>query len=437
MSSATGTSPTPASPDVVVLGAGAIGAAAAYELARRGARVALLDRGRPDPNCSHGNAGLICPSHAQALASRAAIRDGIGWLGRRDSPFYIRPRLSVLPWLARFGVAALPSRSADGSAVLRSLAEASLTLHERLAAAGLETGFARRGILSVFESERGFEEERARRSGDGARAEQLLEPGAARELEPALTRQIAGAVYYAGEAHCDPAAFVGAMLAAARQQGAELHAGVEALRLLRSNGRVAELETTAGRMRTGAVVVAAGVWSRELAAQVGAFVPLEAAKGYHVELEASPPPVGRPIYMEEARVIATPLGERLRLAGTLELSGLDMGVDPVRVDALGRAARRVLRLPGNARTVQVWRGLRPCTPDGLPVIGPSDGLDNLYLATGHAMLGMTLAPATGEIVASLVTGEQSSHQIEPFSPARFRRLRDLLGRRPRAPREEQ
>src|SRR5919106_2625204 len=179
MSSAIGTSGTTSSPDVVVLGAGVIGAAVAYELARRGVHVTLLDRGRPDAGCSHGNAGLICPSHAQALASPAAIRDGIGWLGRRDSPFHVRPRLRVVPWLARFAAAAIPSRSAAASAALGSLAAASLALHERLAASGLQTGFARGGILSVFESERNFEQERARLAGDETGCKQILAAGAA------------------------------------------------------------------------------------------------------------------------------------------------------------------------------------------------------------------------------------------------------------------
>jgi D-amino-acid dehydrogenase len=132
--------------------------------------------------------------------------------------------------------------------------------------------------------------------------------------------------------------------------------------------------------------------------------------------------------MEEARVIATPIGGRIRLAGTLELSGLDLGVDPVRVASLGRAADRMLSLPRGARTVQVWRGLRPCTPDGLPVIGRPDGVENLVLATGHAMLGITLAPVTGEIVADLVAGAASRHALEPFSPARFVRRRAGRGR---------
>jgi D-amino-acid dehydrogenase len=130
--------------------------------------------------------------------------------------------------------------------------------------------------------------------------------------------------------------------------------------------------------------------------------------------------------MEEARVVATPLGSRLRLAGTLELSGLDLRVDPIRLEALARAARRTLVLPPDPRTVQVWRGLRPCAPDGLPVIGPVDGVANLFLATAHAMHGITLAPVTGEIMADLISRERPRHNIEPFAPSRFQRLRDVM-----------
>jgi D-amino-acid dehydrogenase len=412
-------------PDVVVLGGGAIGAASAYELARRGARVLLLDRGQPAPGCSYGNAGLICPSHAEALASPAAIRDGIGWIARRDSPLRLRARPSLVPWLARFAAAALPRRSASATARLRALASASLELHARLADLGLPTGFARRGILSVFESEQGFVAAQGLVSAAPEQAE-VLDRTAARALEPALARAIAGAVYHRREAHCDPGALVRALVDAAADLGADVREGVEVLRLRRSNGRVSALETTAGAVHAGDVVLAAGMWTRALAAGVGDFIPLEAGKGYHVELEPGSAPVGMPIYMEEARVTATPLDGRLRVSGTLELSGLDLTVDPVRIATMDRAARRTLRIAPHVQTLQVWRGLRPCTPDGLPVIGRSESLDNLYLATGHAMLGITLAPVTGEIVASLVTGETPRYEIDSLSPTRFRRLWDLV-----------
>ena len=195
---------TTVTPDVLVVGGGAIGAAAAYELARRGARVTVSSAARDARGCSYGNAGLICPSHAEALASPAAIRDGLRWMGRRDSPFRLRPRLALVPWLARFGAAALPSRSHAATRRLRALAERSLALHAALARASLPTSFARRGILSVYE-----------RGGVPG----MLSAGARRaQLEPrALAPPIAGAVLHPDEAHCDPGAFVDALLAGARE----------------------------------------------------------------------------------------------------------------------------------------------------------------------------------------------------------------------------
>ncbi len=401
---------------MLVIGAGAIGAAVAYALAQRGARVAVLERSHITRGCSYGNAGLICPSHAEALASPGAIRNGLVWMTRRDSPFHVRPRPALVPWLARFGAAALPRRSATSTAVLRALAIASLRLHAAQARS-LPTSFVRAGILSVYESRRAFARAVV---PEGAR---LLSGDAARELEPALAPGLAGAIHHPHEAHCDPESYVAALIQASRSLGAEVRTGVEVLSIQRTNGRVTTLDTTAGRLRAETVVLAAGAWTRPLAREVGVHLPLEGAKGYHVELERQPLEAGIPIYMEDARVVATPLGERLRLSGTLDLSGLDVRVDPVRVGALRRAAGQTLRLPRAVRTVQVWRGLRPCAPDGLPIVGPAGGLENLILATGHAMLGITLAPVTAEIVADMVDGTPPRYDAAPLSPSRFRGAR--------------
>jgi D-amino-acid dehydrogenase len=419
------------SPDVVIVGGGAIGAASAYELARLGARVTVLERSGDATGCSYGNAGLICPSHADALANLGAVRDGLGWMTRRDSPFRLRLRPGLLPWLARFGAAALPARSAHATAVLRALARASLERHAALARAGLATGFVRRGTLSVFESRDGFERARdVAQAGavDAAQAARVLDAAEAREFEPALAPGIAGALHNAGDAHCDPGALVRSLLDAAVEHGAEVRTGVELLRLRRADGRVAALDTTSGPVVAGEVVLAAGTWSRALAHDAGVHVPLEPAKGYHVEVAAGALAGGIPIYMEEARVIATPLDGRVRLAGTLELGEFDMAVDPVRLASLTRAAGRTLALPPNTRTVHVWRGLRPCTPDGLPVIGRAPGVENLVLATGHAMLGITLAPVTGELVADIVTGAPPRYALESLRPGRFRHRRIEGGR---------
>ena len=416
-------------PDVVVVGAGAIGAATAYELARNGVKVALVERSHVGAGCSYGNAGLISPSHAEALANPAAIRHGLAWIARRDSAFGIRPRPSLLPWLARFGAASLPRRSAAASATLRSLVAASLDAHEALARGGLPTSFERRGILSVYESEPAFAE--ARRAAATSPVEaRVLRRDAALELEPDLAPGIAGAIFRPGEAHCDPAAFTSALVASARALGADVRTGVEILAVHRTNGRVAELQTTAGSLRPETVVLAAGAWTKHLAAQAGVAIPLEGGKGYHLDLAAGTERQLRaPIFLEEARVTATPLAGRLRLTGALELSGFDQRIDPIRLETIRRAARRTLGPSAQARPADVWRGLRPCAPDGLPIVGHADGVANLVLATGHAMLGIALAPVTGEIVADLVTGAQARHEIVPFSPSRFRRVRQAVSNR--------
>jgi D-amino-acid dehydrogenase len=410
-------------PDVVVVGAGAIGAATAYELARAGAQVTILDRSGVAAGCSYGNAGLISPSHTEALANPTAVRDGFAWLGRRDSPFHLRPRLALLPWLARFGAASLPRRSAAATATLRALVAASLDAHEALARDGLPTSFARRGILSVYESEPAFADGR-RAAGDRAH---VLTRDAAVELEPALAPAIAGAILHPDEGHCEPAAFTAALVDGARELGAELRTGVEVVGIQRSNGRIAELQTTAGPLRAGTVVLAAGAWTKELAAQAGISIPLEGGKGYHLEMPtgAAREPRG-PVFLEEARVTATPLDGRLRLTGILELTGLDLRIDPVRLEAIGRAARRLLGLAPDARPAHVWRGLRPCAPAGLPIVGRADRVENLVFATGHAMLGIALAPITGEIVADIVTGASPRSEAAAFSPARFRRVRQAM-----------
>lgn len=414
------------SPDVAIIGGGAIGAAVAYELSRSGAQVLVLERSTGAQGCSRGSAGLISPSHSETLASGTSIRHGIAWMGRRDSPFHVRPRVSVIPWMARFLAASLPERSASASRTLRSLTAASLERHEALARSGMPTSFKRQGILSVYESERTFERA-SRRIGDtNGAAAHALGPEAARELLPGLSPRIGGAIYHPEEAHCDPSRFVDALLDAAHDLGTEIRSGVETLRLRRVENSVSKLETTTGEISAETVVLAAGVWTRNLATDIGVKLPLEAAKGYHLEIERDPSQSSVPAFLEDAHVTATPFQGRLRLTGTLDLSGLDLRVDPIRLRAIEDAAHRTLNLPAVVRPSGVWRGLRPCAPDGMPIIGRAAEVDNLLIATGHAMLGIALAPITGEIISDLVLARRPRHPAEPFAPSRFRHGRQLL-----------
>ena len=412
------------SDDVVIVGGGAIGVCCAYELARRGVEVTLLERGEElASGASSGNAGLLCPSHSAPIANPASVRNGLRWMFDPSSPFFLRPRPGVAPWLARFVRASTAPRAARGTQLIRALSLASLDLHAELAAAGLQTGFERRGILNVYETPAAFADAEAHAHGTGLPA-RVLGPQETRELEPALGPHVAGGVYFPDEAHCDPLAFVFAVARAAREAGATIETAVRVERLRRSNGGIA-LETSGGPFRAGTVVLAAGAWTTKLAAPLGVFLPQEGGKGYHLDLAAAPTDPQIPVSMDEAHVIATPLPGRLRLSGTLELAGLDTSISRVRVDAIRAAAARVFAIDREREEVDVWAGLRPCTPDGLPVIGRPLGVEPLVLATGHARKGLSLSPITGRLVAELITGEAPSLDLRPFSPDRFR---PVLGR---------
>jgi D-amino-acid dehydrogenase len=408
------------------VGGGAIGACVALELARRGARPLVLERETElGWGCSAGNAGLLCPSHATPIANPAALRQGLRWLLRPDSPFSLRPTPRLVPWLARFAAASGSRRAAAGTETIRRLSVASLELHDALAAEGLDTGFERRGTLNVYETEAGFtagRREAAANAAAGVRAE-TLEASAARGLEPALAGSLAGAVLYPDDAHCDPLRFVQAVGHAAIDAGAAVRTQVEVLGLHRDGRSRTVVETTAGEFLAGTVVLAAGARTPRLARNLGVFVPVEGGKGYHVELEPAASDPRLPIFLQEARVIATPLRGRLRLAGTLELSGLDLGVDRRRVEAVVASGTRALPSLAGRPVRRIWRGLRPCAPDGLPVVGRVPPADGVVLATGHAMMGLTLAPVTGKLVADLLAGGQPGEELAPLDPGRFRPFR--------------
>jgi D-amino-acid dehydrogenase len=405
---------------VVVVGGGAIGACVAFELARRGLDVTLVERGEElASGASSGNAGLLCPSHSAPIANPASVKNGLRWMTKPDSPFYLRPRPAVAPWIARFVKASTAQRAARGTKIIRELSIASLALHAELANDGLNTGFTRRGILNVYETEAGFAAARSHADATGL-ASEVLGRDETRSLEPALNERIAGGVYFPDEAHCDPLAFVYAVGRAAREAGATIRTDTAVHALRRANGGIA-VETEHETLRAATVVLAAGAWTSALAAQLGVYLPQEGGKGYHLDVESAPGDPKIPISMDEAHVIATPLPDRLRLSGTLELAGLDTSISRPRVDAIRAAAERVLSLD-EREEIETWAGLRPCTPDGLPVIGRPLGVEPLVLATGHARKGLSLAPITGRLVAELVTGERPSLALAPLSPDRFRPL---------------
>lgn len=416
----------PTTADVLVIGAGAVGASIAYELARRGASVHVVDAGgTAGAGCSHANAGLIAPSHVEPLATPANIVLGLRSLLRPDSPFSVRPTPRLAPFLAELALSARPGRVRLLTERLHELAGRSLQLHEEYAKSGLTTSFQRNGLMDVFLTENRFltAVDTLQRHPDGL-AYAALDATEARRLEPALGA-IAGGIFRPDEAQCDSREFVESMLAAAQAAGAHVTWNTTVRQLVRRHGRIVAARTGQDSITAGSFVVTAGLGSQDLCRSAGIRLPMQGATGYVVDTvtEGAHPRI--PLSIREPRVVATPYPRWLRMCGTLELSGRPNRLSSRRMRAVPRGIARALPGITISRTVQEWAGQRPCTADGVPVIGRSSSARNLVVATGHAMWGLTLGPVTGELIArGLVEGASTLHEAS-FSPDRFSSPRGL------------
>jgi D-amino-acid dehydrogenase len=403
--------------DIVVIGGGVVGASIAYEAARRGASVLVLDGGPgPGAGCSYANAGLLSPAHVEPLATPKNVAAGVRFMFSPRSPFHVHPDPALVPWLARFVRSARPSRVRRLTARMHELATQSLRLHADYAADGLDTGFQQRGAIDVHLTERGWD--RARVGRRASPDTQWLDADEARELEPSLGR-LAGAVYHRKDAQVGSRSFVRSALAAAQRHGARVSWGVPVTGLARAGARLTGVETTDGKVGADHVVLAAGLGSTELGRGVGLRLPLRGAKGYVVDLDVAAGAPRIPVTFKERRVVATPYADRLRLCGTLELGDDTATVNQRRVRAIRDAGRLGLPRLDVRRTIETWAGLRPSTPDGIPALGRTERVDNLVIATGHGMWGVVLAPVTGELVARGIVEDAPVLDGADFSPDRF------------------
>jgi D-amino-acid dehydrogenase len=409
---------------VVVIGAGVIGVTSAYYLAQDGWDVTLLDKGDVCAGSSYGNAGLIVPSHVVPLAAPGVWRQGLRWMLNPEGPFYIKPRpsLELAKWLWRFRAACSPARMRQAMPLLRRLSVESLALYRELAEkGGFEFGFRQAGSMTVFFSREGLAHgrEEARLLGEAGVAVAVLDGPAARSAEPALRADVVGALFSPEDALLVPDRFVRGLAKVAESLGVQIRTGAEVIGFRTTGDRIAAVETTRGAVIADTVVLAAGAWSTELGRALGLRVPIQPAKGYSLTYRRPDRGPAIPLLPAEGRFSITPMGEFLRFGGTLELAGMDLRINQRRVDALRRNALRCIDGAEELELLEIWRGLRPCTPDGLPLLGHSRRFGNLVLAAGHAMVGMSLGPATGKLVTRLVAGATPPADIRLLDPQRF------------------
>ncbi len=410
--------------DVVIIGGGIIGVCAAYFLAKEGAQVALLEKGEICAGSSHGNAGLICPSLCNPIPAPGVMWQGIKWMADPASPFYIKPRLDsdLIRWLWRFRSFCNTEAVHRAIPFLREMQRSSLNLYrEIIAAEAIECHFKQIGGMSLYLSEEKFGVGRksAAESADYGLVNDILSGDGARELDPAIHPDVIGAIFHTEDGHFNPGLFVRNLAKRLPASKATIFANRAVNGITVDNGRVSHVQTDSGEIQLDQLVLAAGIYSTKLARQIGVDIPMQAAKGYSITMRGAENMPAYHYHLGEAKCAVTPMGDELRFAGTLELSGINQEINQRRVAAIWNGARRYFIDPGEPQIVETWSGLRPTPPDGLPYLGRSSRIKNMAVATGHAMLGMSMGPATGKAVAELVCRQSSSIDISAFSVDRF------------------
>jgi len=410
---------------ILIVGAGVVGLASALNLARRGHAVTVLDAGTGEGGCSYGNSGMIVPSHFTPLAAPGMVGMGLRYMADPESPFYVRPRpsLGLLLWGFRFWRAARKARVERAAPLLRDLHLQSRACYEEWAGSLEPFGLEKGGLLMLCRTEHGLAEERAV-AGEahrlGVPAEVLTEDGV-REMEPSLTLDVKGGVYYPLDCFLDPGRLMSALRHAVQRLGVELRLGLRVTGFERRGDRIVGARTKDGVLEADEHVLAAGMWSEGLAKGLGLSLPMQAGKGYSLTIEAPPEKPRHCAILVEGRVAVTPLGSGVRFGGTLELSGIDLEIDRARVRGIMRSVRAYLPAFKEEAFLGVapWCGLRPCSPDGLPYLGRFKKYGNLSTATGHAMMGVSLGPISGRLIAEILAGETPSLDVSALNPDRY------------------
>ncbi len=410
--------------DVLVVGGGVVGLACAHYLAQAGRTVRLIEQESVGAGASHGNCGLVFVSDLVPLCIPGAVRQEIFGMLRRRSPLYIKPTLDParLSWLLRFALMCraghLPRTMRARSDLLQS---SGFLFAELVQGAAIEAEYERRGVLLVYRTEaamQGYAWVNARLEPYGLAAEALV--GEALQVhEPALRRDVYGAWYHRADSHLRPDRLLQSWKRTLRDAGVVIEEACGLKEFHLSGDRIERAVTGSGHLSAEHYVLAAGAWSAGIAKPLGLKLPIQPGKGYSITMERPAVCPRTPCYLYERRVVATPWPSGYRLGGTMEFSGFSRTLNAERVQALKQAAGEYLTDPVGHPVVEEWTGLRPMTYDDLPVIGRAPRVRNLILATGHGMLGITTAPATGKLVAEIVCGVPPHIDPGPFSPGRF------------------
>ncbi len=410
----------------VVIGAGVVGLSSAYFLSKEGFEVTVLDQNPPGTeNCSFGNGGMIVPSHFTPLAAPGMVRMGLKMMLNPKGPFRIKPSLNpeLLGWMWKFMRAANQAHVDRSKRLLLDLNFASKKLYEELSSLpeAESWGLTSKGLIALCKDPQVLhhESELAQAGRDLGLDIETLTPEQLEQTDPNITMDVAGGVLFKADAHLAPHKFV-EWLRNQMPTSVQILENQEVTGFEVSGGRIHKVLTSKESHAADQVVLAAGAWSGQLGRKLGLKIPMQAGKGYSFMVEN---PVELPdlcALLIEARIAVTPMMGQLRFGGTMEIAGVDLSINPTRVQGIKENIPRYYpKFKQEHFPAKVWAGLRPCSPDGLPYLGRCHKVSNLILSAGHSMMGLSLGPITGKLVSQIAANRQPEFDLSILSPERY------------------
>lgn len=409
---------------VVIVGAGVLGLTLAYDLARQGADVEVLDARASGQGASAVNAGWVVPAEAAPVPAPGLIMKSLKWMVHKDSPLYIKPSLDPahVSFMVRMWRRCNERDFRDGYNAHLALADTTNDILDDYARDGIDFESHQTGLLMTFADRHNLDHHLTDLDLPAAYGldPQVFLGDAVRDIEPALRSGLGGGLFFPHERHLDPVALTASLRRRIVELGGTIKENSAVTRVERVNETIVAVRSGERRISGDAFVVAAGAWTGAITALFGSPLPIRPGKGYSMDLTPAPIQVSHAINLSDAKVAVTPFHGRMRLSGTMEFAGLDEKVNAARVQAILQAPRGYFDdYVAPAAAPQAKAGMRPMTPDGMPVIGTLPGTVNAFVSSGHGMLGVTLGPGTSRALAERVLGGRLPTRLIPFSPTRF------------------
>lgn len=406
---------------VSIVGGGIIGLCTAFYLAKEGYQVIVFDKSDMTDGCSYGNAGMIVPSHIIPMAQPGMIAQGMKWMFDSQSPFYVKPRLSydLIKWGLQFYKYATPQHVEKSMPALRDLALLSKELFQDLDRENPSFFYEEKGLLMLYKTEKVAEE----MQHEGKEAQRLglevdfLSKEGVSKLETGTRTDIIGGVHYKSDAHLYPQKFMQFIKEELRRMNVVVHPNTLVKDFRMQNNTISGILTDKGEFATDEVVLSSGSWSPEIAKKIDVTISILPGKGYSFTLNNKADKPAIPSILCEGKVAVTPMNTDIRFGGTMEITHTnDVKINQNRLQGIVNSINEFypdLKISRPEEKV-TWFGFRPCTPSGLPIIARDKKISNLVLATGHAMMGLSLAPATGKIVTEIISNKATSVNTQMF-----------------------